>query len=89
MAETRWKVVDPQNRIRRLDPVTDGTVNVELTLPGDDPAVTQAIEAAAAQAGVELQRVPPDMAQAMRAQAESLARIPFVTIDGVEYRPVG
>lgn len=86
MTETRWTILDPQNRIRRIGAVEQGTVNVELVLPGDDPAAIQSVEDSAAQAGVELQRVIPATEAAMLATAR---RQPTVVVDGIEYRPFG
>lgn len=92
MAETRWQVVDPQNRIRRLDPVTDGTVNVQLVLPTDDPAAVAAVEQSARDAGIELMIVPADPPQAApmsRPQPDASGRIhPQVIVNGIEFAPV-
>lgn len=89
----RWQVVDPQNRIRRLQPVADGTVNVEIFLDSDDPAAVAAVEQAAADAGIELTQVaapaPAQAPMAARPQPDEHGRVGVqVVVNGVQYVPV-
>jgi hypothetical protein len=79
VAETRWRVIDPQNRIRRMSVVEDGTVDVQIVLDGAAITDIQAVQESAAAAGIELEPIAPTAPNAP----------PAVTVDGVEYAPAG